>query len=173
MQNIAHATAARLVFLLSLVSMTACGLGEPSWYYHFRCNGDQDCLETNPIGQPNGDLDEGPDKINCTQLMTFADHFWGPYAKNWCDQTELPNGGATYTLAYDANGSTGGAVPVDTTRYEYIERVIVQGNPGNLALSGRRFSGWSTHADGSNKVWTQGQGFEMTEDVTVYAIFVP
>lgn len=159
--------------IFGIVSLAACGLGEPSWYYHFRCNGDADCLSTNPIGQRNGDLDEGPDKVNCDQLMTFAAHFWGPNAKNWCDQTESPADGATFALTYDANGSTGGAVPTDATRYEYLEYATVQGNPGNLSLGARRFSGWSAHADGSTKVWTQGGVFGMTEDVKLYAIFAP
>jgi hypothetical protein len=157
---------------MSLFTQTGCGLSEPDWYYHFICNGDQDCLETNPTGQPSGNLNEGPDKINCTQLMVFADHFWGPGAKNWCDQEELPGGGATFTLSYDANGSTGGTVPVDMTHYAFLQSVTVQGNPGNLTSGTFTFRGWNSKADGSAaKTWIQGGTFQLVEDVTLFATF--
>ena len=50
---------------------------DTNWYYHWNCNGDSDCLATNPTGAASGTLDEGPDEVNCTQLMVFASHFLG------------------------------------------------------------------------------------------------
>ena len=158
------------VLLLSVVSLTDCG-SNADWYYHFICNGDQDCLDTNPTGMTEGDLNEGPDKVNCTQLMVFAEHSWGAAAKNWCDQYALPGNGVTSTMTYDANGSTGGTVPIDMTDYVFMRNVTVMGNPGNLTMSTRAFMGWSSHADGSLKVWAPGEVFQMTENVTLFAIF--
>jgi hypothetical protein len=57
------------------------------WYYHWSCNGDPDCLATNPTGQPSGTLNQGPVQINCTQLLQFAARFWGPAATNSCDNS--------------------------------------------------------------------------------------
>ena len=76
--------------VLSLV-VSACGGAPPDdWYYHWDCNGDFDCLTLNPTGQPSGTLNEGPDQVNCTQLMRFAAINWGPAATNSCDHS--PNG---------------------------------------------------------------------------------
>src|SRR6478735_1058251 len=71
--------------LFSGALATGCGAGAATnWYYHWNCNGDADCLATNPTGAASGTLDEGPDQVNCTQLMVFASHFWGPAAFNSC-----------------------------------------------------------------------------------------
>jgi hypothetical protein len=160
----------KCALLLSLVSLSAC-VSQPDWYYHFICKGDADCLSTNPTSQARGDLNEGPDEINCTQLMTFAEHFWGGNAKNWCDNYELPGNGATFTLTYDGNGSTSGTVPLDPTHYGFLDDVYVLGNPGSLALSPHAFKGWNAHADGSTKTWVQGETFMITEDAKLFAIF--
>lgn len=66
------------------------GGGNGDWYYHWNCNGDAECLATNSAGQPSGTLDEGPVKVNCTQLLQFAATFWGSAATDSCDQS--PNG---------------------------------------------------------------------------------
>jgi hypothetical protein len=77
--------------LLTLGLVAACGGaggtggGSDDWYYHWNCNSDADCLTTNPTGQSSGTLDEGPVQVNCTQLLTFAAHFWGAAATNSCD----------------------------------------------------------------------------------------
>jgi hypothetical protein len=85
---------ATVLVLLSLV-LDGCGGaggGGGDWYYHWSCNGDYECLTTNPTGQASGTVDEGPVQVNCTQLMQFAAHFWGSAATNSCDQSP---GGAT------------------------------------------------------------------------------
>src|SRR5438105_2226711 len=82
---------------LLVLAVTGCGGGGGGdWYYHWNCNGDPDCLSTNPTGQPSGTLNEGPDKINCTQLLQFAARFWGSVATNSCAQS--PSGSAASPL---------------------------------------------------------------------------
>jgi Big-like domain-containing protein len=87
---------ARLSIAVLISSLlTACGGaggssgGGGDWYYHFSCNGDSQCLITNPIGRPSGNLNEGPVEANCTQLMQFAagPGGWGPAAFDACDQS--------------------------------------------------------------------------------------
>jgi hypothetical protein len=68
------------------------GSGSGDWYYHWNCNGDSECLATNPTGQPSGTLNEGPNESSCTELLTFAQHFWGSAATNSCDQSSSGSG---------------------------------------------------------------------------------
>ena len=76
----------------------------------------------------------------------------------------------TYTMTYDGNNSTGGAVPVDSTNYEPAQTVTVLGNTGNLSRIFHAYTLWNTEADGSGIPYTQGQTFAMgSVDVTLYA----
>jgi uncharacterized repeat protein (TIGR02543 family) len=70
----------------------------------------------------------------------------------------LPPLGPFY-VTYDANGASGGSVPVDPTTYMQSYRVVVLGNSGNLANPGYAFAGWNTQADGNGIAYTQGQTF--------------
>jgi uncharacterized repeat protein (TIGR02543 family) len=55
-----------------------------------------------------------------------------------------------FSLTYDANGATGGTVPVDSTQYSGDNVAIaVLDNTGNLVKNGLSFTGWNTKADGS------------------------
>ncbi len=61
---------------------TACVAG--SWCYHWNCNGDSQCLATNPNGTASGANDEG-NQVSCNQLMTFGQQFWNiPPATQSC-----------------------------------------------------------------------------------------
>ncbi|MCL2642275.1 MAG: InlB B-repeat-containing protein [Candidatus Bathyarchaeota archaeon] len=50
------------------------------------------------------------------------------------------------TVTYNANGATGGSVPVDNNVYAQGTLVTVAINPGSLVKSGHIFMGWSTSA---------------------------
>lgn len=54
-----------------------------------------------------------------------------------------------YTITYNLNGATGGAVPVDGSSYGNRRKGIVLGNTGNLVKTSFIFKGWSTKADGT------------------------
>jgi hypothetical protein len=62
------------------------------WYYHWNCNGDSECLATNPNGTPTGTTDEGPGaggQSSCDALLQFAATWWGPTAVDACDQNAV------------------------------------------------------------------------------------
>ncbi len=77
-----------------------------------------------------------------------------------------------HSVFYDANGATGGSVPVDPAHYLPEQTVTVLGNPGNLVREGYDFAGWNTQADGTGTTYTAGQTFPMgSVDVTLYALW--
>lgn len=60
------------------------------YFYHWNCNGDAECLTTNPNGTATGTVNEGPGvggQSSCKSLLTFASHFWGSAAVSSCDQS--------------------------------------------------------------------------------------
>ena len=76
----------------------------------------------------------------------------------------------TYTVTYNGNGNTAGAVPVDANNYEAGVTVTVLGNTGSLAKTGHSFAGWNTKADGSGASYSGSDTFIMdTADVILYA----
>ena len=77
---------------------------------------------------------------------------------------------ATYSVTYDGNGSTGGDVPADSTRYKQGQSVTVKGNTGNLVRAGLNFAGWCVNANGEGDSYTGEQTFIMgSANVTLYA----
>ncbi|UUV25576.1 MULTISPECIES: InlB B-repeat-containing protein [Lysinibacillus] len=76
----------------------------------------------------------------------------------------------TYTVKYDANGATSGIVPQNSPLYEENEKVMVQGNSGNLVRTGYTFKGWNTQADGKGISYAENATFQMGKaDVILYA----
>ncbi|HVO21025.1 MAG TPA: InlB B-repeat-containing protein [Anaeromyxobacter sp.] len=76
----------------------------------------------------------------------------------------------THAVTYSGNGSTGGTVPIDSTRYPAGQTVTVLGNPGNLIKPQSYFGGWNLQANGSGGSYSQGQTFVMgSSDVVLYA----
>ncbi|HUW13791.1 MAG TPA: InlB B-repeat-containing protein, partial [Anaerolineae bacterium] len=56
----------------------------------------------------------------------------------------------TYTVTYDANGATGGTVPVDgSSPHDYGATVTTAANTGTLVRAGYTLNGWNTSANGS------------------------
>ena len=75
-----------------------------------------------------------------------------------------------YTVSYDGNSNTGGAVPTDGTSYNTTDTATVLGNTGSLVRTGYTFAGWNTAADGSGTSYNVGDTFVMdNNDVTLYA----
>jgi uncharacterized repeat protein (TIGR02543 family) len=79
----------------------------------------------------------------------------------------------TYSVTYDGNVSDGGVVPEDGNAYEADDTVTVSGNTGSLTKSGYSFGGWNTASDGSEANYLAGESFTITDDVTLYARWIP
>lgn len=78
----------------------------------------------------------------------------------------------TYRVTYDANGSTGGSVPVDSTAYSGTGSVSVAGNTGSLVKTGFLFGGWNTAANGTGVSYAAGSTLTLANaDVTLYAVW--
>ncbi len=76
----------------------------------------------------------------------------------------------TFTVTYNGNGNTGGAVPTDGGTYETGATVTVLGNTGNLVKTGHTFAGWNTESSGSGTDRATGSTFLMGgSNITLYA----
>jgi uncharacterized repeat protein (TIGR02543 family) len=75
---------------------------------------------------------------------------------------------ARFSVTYDGNGNTAGAVPVDANAY-YADSSVTALGHGLLAKAGYTFTGWNTQADGSGTSYAAAATFKITENVTLYA----
>ncbi len=76
----------------------------------------------------------------------------------------------TQSVTYDANGSTSGIVPTDSSAYLEGATVTVLGNTGSLVKTNSTFAGWNTASDGSGTDYAPSATFTMgTSNVTLYA----
>jgi uncharacterized protein (TIGR02145 family)/uncharacterized repeat protein (TIGR02543 family) len=76
----------------------------------------------------------------------------------------------TFTVIYDANGSTGGALPSNAVNYETNARVTVLGNLGMLEKTGYTFAGWNTAKDESGATYIGGTIVTVdTNNITLFA----
>ena len=75
----------------------------------------------------------------------------------------------TYTVTYNANGATGGAVPTDGTQYASGATVTLKSNTGSLVRTGYAFAGWNTAAAGSGISYAAGSTCVIAANVTMYA----
>ncbi len=79
-----------------------------------------------------------------------------------------------YTVVYNSNTATGGAVPTDSSSpYLAGSSVTVAGNTGSLAKTDYTFAGWNTAANGSGTPYAQGGSFSIGADVVLYAQWTP
>jgi uncharacterized repeat protein (TIGR02543 family) len=81
----------------------------------------------------------------------------------------------TYTVSYNGNGFTGGAVPSDASAYQPNAHVTVA-EKGSMVRSGYSFTGWNTRSDGQGIAYASGSTLVMgSVSVILYAqwLFVP
>ena len=79
-----------------------------------------------------------------------------------------------YSVLYDGNGNTSGAVPVDGSYWDTGQDAIVLGYSGNLAKTGFAFAGWNTQAGGNGVTYLAGSTYHMgVADVTLHALWTP
>lgn len=83
------------------------------------------------------------------------------------------DGSGAYSVNYDGNGSTGGAVPVDPTAYAQGDSVTVLDNTGSLVKPGYCFAGWNTEAGGSGTKRIPSTTFALSSSsITLYAKWI-
>ena len=96
--------------------------------------------------------------------LTFGER----YATAYHDFLE----GLNYSVSYNGNESTGGALPVDSRIYNSAATATVLG-PGSLVKDGHDFGGWNTAANGSGTAYLGGNIFVISENTILYAQWTP
>ena len=77
-----------------------------------------------------------------------------------------------YSVVYNGNGSTAGAVPADGATYVAGATVTLYGNIGALAKTGNTFAGWTTVATGAGPLYAAGATMKMASaNITLYAVW--
>ena len=74
----------------------------------------------------------------------------------------------SYTVTFDANGSTGGTKPSDQTKTHDVTLVLAA-NTGTLVKTGYTFAGWNTAADASGTSYAEGANYTDNAGDTLYA----
>jgi len=80
------------------------------------------------------------------------------------------NNTSSYTVTYDANGATGGAVPAPANYPSGVQVPIV--GQGTLTRPGFTFMGWNGSSTGAGSLYAPGYTFA-SKTVTLYAIWAP
>jgi uncharacterized repeat protein (TIGR02543 family)/LPXTG-motif cell wall-anchored protein len=78
--------------------------------------------------------------------------------------------GASYTLTFDPNSSTGGSTASNLTG---SGSKTLSGNTGALVRTNFTFEGWNTNAGGTGTHYNTGAGYNLVADVTLYAEWQP
>ena len=97
-----------------------------------------------------------------------------PYANTILWAQWYDSAGTNYSVTYNGNGSTGGAVPVLPTNYKQYQPVSISGNTSSLTNGSLTFNGWNTAANGTGTIYpVTSNGFTMpASNVTLYAQWV-
>ena len=111
-----------------------------------------------------------------TYLIQLGGYVDGEYEESGLAQLNwsFVAGSVTYSVTYNGNTSTSGAVPSDTGSYQSGDVVTVASNSGTLAKTGYAFDGWCTTqsvagAACSGTSQAEASTFTITGDSTLYA----
>lgn len=77
---------------------------------------------------------------------------------------------SNYTITYDGNSFTGGSAPAATTGSGSVN---LRANSGSLARTDYKFIGWNTLADGKGTDYAESSSYTLTNDVNLYAKWLP
>ena len=79
-----------------------------------------------------------------------------------------------YTVSYNANGATGGSVPVDPNTYTMDGSVPILGNTGNLVRTGYSFIGWGLSSTDTVNQYVSGNTYTVgTNNIAFWARWSP
>ena len=111
-----------------------------------------------------------------TYIIQLGGYVDGEYEESGLAQLNwsFVAGSVTYSVTYNGNTSTSGAVPSDTGSYQSGDVVTVASNSGTLAKTGYAFDGWCTTqsvagAACSGTSQAEASTFTITGDSTLYA----
>ena len=125
-------------------------------------------LNGNSVKYTFTELSDAPNDVKSIKFFTNRLVYFNNFVID--DIKPLPVSEApTYTVTYDANGSTTGSVPTDSTKYKENEEVTIS-DEGDLVKTGYTFDGWNTKADGTGDAYAADDKLTIgTENVTLYA----
>ena len=87
--------------------------------------------------------------------------------------TSPPTPVTYWTVSFDPNGATSGAVPPSSQIFD-TGLYNIPGNSGSLAKAdGSTFLGWNTNAAGTGILYSSGSKMQMTSNVVLYATWSP
>jgi uncharacterized repeat protein (TIGR02543 family) len=79
-----------------------------------------------------------------------------------------------YTVTYNANGATGGSVPVDSNTYTMAGSVPILGNTGTLVRTGYSFIGWGLSSTDTVNQYVSGNTYTVgTNNIAFWARWSP
>lgn len=112
-------------------------------------------------------------EVNCNVISSSSAVVTVNYSPGGGDEGSSGGSRHYYKVTYDPNYPTGavtsGMVPIDSNSYGYNNPVNVKGNTGDLTVGTYVFAGWNTKPDGSGTAYTQGDIFNIKENITLYA----
>ena len=117
---------------------------------------------------------------NCTKPLQFgpSNNYYSPNINcSIINSTKRRNNPppVLYTVTYNANGATGGTVPIDNSSpYKPRSTVTVFNNPGALEYLYYTMIGWNTKADGTGIFYPLGlnNSFRITGNTILYAVYI-
>ncbi len=78
---------------------------------------------------------------------------------------------AKYSVTYNGNGNTGGSAPVDALSPYFAGSMAEVLGRGDLEKTNYIFIGWNTDANANTAEYEQGDTIEISDDITLYAIW--
>src|ERR1700722_7613169 len=75
----------------------------------------------------------------------------------------------SFTVTYDGNGSDGGSPPTDSSSPYAANATVKVLPPGSMSRTADNFAYWNTAKDGTGTLYSPGNTFTITANVTLYA----
>ncbi|MDR1804168.1 MAG: InlB B-repeat-containing protein [Treponema sp.] len=116
--------------------------------------------------EANGNFDNSPTTGND---ITFTEDFYKTLPKPSAVLANPDDNIPSFTVTFSANGATG-SPPVSLNVKK--DGIIPVPNQGTLSYSGRAFIGWNTQSNGSGTNYLPGANFVVTNDITLYAVWI-
>jgi len=109
--------------------------------------------------------------FNGGRYVIFNNNFWSAPQSNRNMIFELYGVKPTFTVSYDANGATGGEVPVDSVGYQEGDLVVVLG-VGSLVKTNYDFLGWALNPSVAVPDYVENGTFNIgSYDVVLFAVW--